>query len=184
MLKKYVMLFDVMQEILKISAFNEQAFSYPILADHKLIGMMRKEGYLIGIYSESQSMNVFALQTQNVIEPRGFKAASVNARFKTGGCTNIQNIDKIDIYGIGIEDDESIPISTNINLHTDEGIDETFQLSTIYPMEVVDMWALASHYKVHGASDLYHLSWAGYLPEKVLGMMYLKLQAIKKELLA
>lgn len=183
MLKKYVRLFELMQDILKIASFNEQAFSYPILADHKLIGMMRKEGYMIGIFSESQSMNVFAIQTQNVIEPRGFKACSVNARFKTGGCTNIQHIEKMEIYNTGA-DVEAVPISNNININTDEGLDEAFQLSTIYPMEVVDMWTLASHYKNHGLSNLYHLSWAGHLPEKVIGMMILKLQAIKKELLA
>lgn len=181
MLNKYYELYELIQDILKISAFNDQPFSYPILADHKLIGMLRKEGYLIGIYSESLSMNVFSLQTQSTFSCKDFKASSVNTRTKSGGSSNIQNSTKLDVYSYKTDLNE-IELSNNINLSTGEGSDEIFQFSTIHPDVITDCWAIISHYKNHGISNLYHLGWTGHLPENVIDMMIQKLQSIKEEL--
>lgn len=181
MLNKYYQIYELLQKILKISKFNDVAFTCPMISDHKLVGMRRKEGYLIGVYSERHSMNVFSLQTQNVFSDKDFKASSVNVRTKNGGSSNIQASCVMDVYAYK-EDIQTLQLSTGINLGTGEGSDEIFQMSTLHPDVVTDCWALLSHYKIHGLSDLYHLGWSGHLPEAVLGMLILKLQVILKEI--
>lgn len=179
MLNKYYHIYELIQNILKIGQFKDVAFSYPMTEDYKLIGVFRQEGYLVGIYSVSHSMHVFSMQTQNVFSNKDYKASSVNVRTKTGRSSNVQNSCVIDVYGYA-DDIQTLELSTTINLGTGEGSDEIFQMSTLYPEVITDCWAVLSHYKMHGLSDLYHIGWGGYLSEEVLDMMILKLQDILK----
>lgn len=181
MLNKYYQIYELLQKILKISQFNDVEFSYPMISDHKLLGQKRHQGYWVGIFNVSHSITGFSLQTNNEVSKLSHTSSYVNINTKSCGCSNIQNLNVMDVYGYNGKI-PALELSTAINLGTDEGSDAIFQMSTLYPEVLTDCWALLSHYKKHCLSDLYHLGWSGHLPESVLDMMILKLEGILKEI--
>lgn len=181
MLKKYHKIYDLLQDILKFYEFNDIEFTTPIIEGYKLVGVRRREGYLISIYETSTGANAFALQTMNYASSIDHKISLVNNSTESGHSTNIKNVGVIETHEY---EDELvyIKLSKNINLSTNEGSDEIFQMSTIYPEIITDFWAITSHYRKHGISNLYYLGWSGYLHEVVLDFMIDKLLQVKEDI--